>query len=86
VTPGLPLALTPGLSLGPQACNPLSLGREPKVRVATKLALVTSQRHRLFSSSGVTIGTSSLTSLGGCPCAAQVMGTIGDLPSPFEMG
>jgi hypothetical protein len=28
----------------------------------------------------VTIGTSSFVSFGGCPCAAQVMGTIGDLP------
>ncbi len=28
-------ALTPGLPLGPQPCNPLCLGCEPKARVAT---------------------------------------------------
>jgi len=39
VTHGLPLALTPGLPLGPQPCNPLSLGREPKAKVATVSSL-----------------------------------------------
>jgi hypothetical protein len=33
----------------------------------------------LSSSSCVTIGTSSLASLGACPCVAHVVGTIGDL-------
>jgi hypothetical protein len=43
------------------------------------LALAISHKHHLSSSSYVTIGTSSLTSLGGYPCVAQVVGTIGDL-------
>ncbi len=44
-----------------------------------KLAFATSHRRHLSSSSCVTIGTSSLASLGGS-CATQIMGTIGDLP------
>jgi hypothetical protein len=46
----------------------------------SKLAFATSHKRDLSSSSYVTIGTSSLASLGGCPCVAQVMGTIGELP------
>jgi hypothetical protein len=39
VTPRLPLALTLGLLLGPHPCNSLCLGREPKARVATHIAI-----------------------------------------------
>ncbi len=48
--------------------------------VFSKLAFGNSHKRRLSSSSCVTIGTSSLASLWVCPCAAHVMGTIGDLP------
>jgi len=37
LTPELPFALTPRLLFGPQPCNPLSLGCEPKARVATQM-------------------------------------------------
>ncbi len=46
----------------------------------SRLALAISHKCRLSSSSYVTIGTSSLPSFGGCPCAAKVVGSIGDLP------
>jgi hypothetical protein len=46
----------------------------------SKLAFANSHKHFLSSSSCVTIGTSSLASPGGYPCAVQIMGTIGDLP------
>ncbi len=46
----------------------------------SRLALAISHKRRLYSSSCVTIGTSSLASFGGCPCAAKVVSSIGDLP------
>jgi len=61
----------------------LSLGLVHKILYRlcafSRLALAISHKHHLSSSSYVTIGTSSLTSLGGYPCVAQVVGTIGDL-------
>jgi hypothetical protein len=45
----------------------------------SKLALAISHKHRLSSSSCVTINTSSLASLWSRPCEAQDVGTIGDL-------
>jgi hypothetical protein len=46
----------------------------------SRLALAVSHKRRLSSSSYVSIGTSSIASLKGCPCVAQIVGTIGDLP------
>jgi hypothetical protein len=45
----------------------------------SRLALAISHKRRLSSSNCVTIGTSTLASLGGYPITTQVVGSIGDL-------
>ncbi len=52
----------------------------------SRFALAISHKRHLFSSSCVTISTSSFTSLGGCPCATQVVGTISELPVTIWKG
>ncbi len=52
----------------------------------SRLALAISHKRRLFSSSCVTIDNSSFASLGGCPCVAHIIGTIGDLPVTIWKG
>jgi hypothetical protein len=52
----------------------------------SRLALAISHKCHLFSSSCVTIDTSSFASFGGCLSAAQVVGTISDLPVTIWKG
>ncbi len=52
----------------------------------SKLALSISHKCCFSSSNCVTIDTSSLASLGGCPSATQVVGIIGDLPVTIWKG
>ncbi len=67
------------------SCRDLSAKSLYLLCVFSKLAFATSHKHCLFSSSCVTIGTSSLASLVVCPCATS-HGHNWWLARPFERG